>query len=180
MKTLTQTDSKVSPKDRWRTPNNDEQPIIKLVQNVFGRIDLDPTADDNKSVPALNHFTEQDNCLIRTWAGNSTIYMNPPFSNPLPFIEKLVAEYGKGHIQEAIGLFKVGVLSNKGTGKVIKKSFSAVCLWGGNVRRIGFVDATGNIQHGADFDCCIVYWGQNVKKFCHVFAPYGSTVVPFL
>ena len=167
-------------KDRWRTPDNDRQPILTLVEQAFGDVIwLDPTADTAKSVRAFNHYTENDNCLTRNWSGNQTAFMNPPFSQPLPFVAKLVQEYEAGHIQQAIALLKAGCLNNKGTGVVIKRSVSAICMWGGSAGRIAFVNAEGVPQRGADFDCCLIYYGQRIKEFGQVFSPYGSIFVPY-
>lgn len=116
--------------DYWRTPNTNEQPILTMVSAVLDGIGLDATSDDAKSVPAGSHFTQADSCLDKSWNGLGPVFMNPPFSKLLPFVEKLVQEYKAGYIPEAITLLKAGTLHNKGTGSLIWSSASAVCHWG--------------------------------------------------
>ena len=52
--------------------------IVKAVVQVFGVIDLDPCADPGKLIPALRHYTKQDDGLSQFW--NASIYMNLQFS----------------------------------------------------------------------------------------------------
>ena len=44
-------------------------------------------------VPAARYYTQAENALVAPWEGR--VWMNPPFSNPTPFIEKFVA-HGNG------------------------------------------------------------------------------------
>ncbi len=163
------------PSDCWRTPNTAEQPILDLVTQVLQGIGLDPTADNAKQVSAQKHFTQADNCLSQSWEGSGSAFMNPPFSKPLPFIQKLIQEYQQGHISEAIALLKAGTLHNKGTGTIIWSSASAICHWGGGkARRIAFLNADGISEYGADFDCVLVYWGAHRERFKEVFQAYGN------
>jgi hypothetical protein len=114
--------------------------------------------------------------------------MNPPFSRPHVFIHKLVMEYQLEHILEAIVLVKTGTLSNQGTGPLIQQNSSALCLWGagakcpyapkGNVRRLAFLDSDGNQVFNADFDCGLVYFGNNIAGFAKVFGSYGAIHSP--
>lgn len=102
--------------------------------------------------------------------------MNPPFSNPFPFVEKLCKEFELGNIDKAIVLLKVGTLNNKKTGALIQRHAAAVCIW--RAPRIGFISgATGEHRTNADFDCCLVYFGKDLKLFESAFGPWG-TVLP--
>ena len=44
-------------------------------------------------IPARKFFTESDNGLAQSWQGR--IWMNPPYSNPRPWVEKFL-EHGNG------------------------------------------------------------------------------------
>jgi hypothetical protein len=44
-------------------------------------------------IPAKNYLTQADNALATEWVGN--VWMNPPFSNPTPFVKKFV-EHNQG------------------------------------------------------------------------------------
>lgn len=163
--------------DCWMTPDTEEQPILTLVEQVFGgQIGLDPTADLDKRVRGLHHFTVMDNCLIQSWKGLGATFMNPKFSKPQPFVEKFVEEYEIGHIPQGIMLLRSGALSNKGTGAVIERAYTASCLWRG---RIAYINPqTGQPVIGADFDSALVYFGENVSEFASTFNPYGTISVP--
>jgi hypothetical protein len=161
--------------DENYTPNTPEQPILDLVVKVMGSIDLDPCANEAKTVPAAKHFTATDNGLNRRWDGK--IFLNPPYSNPLPFLRTLTLNIELELISEAIALLKSGTVHNKGTGAIIEQYATAICFWGaGKNRRIGFVNQDGEQKMGADFDCILVYFGLNYPKFREVFRPYGHVV----
>jgi hypothetical protein len=63
--------------------------------------DLDPCAPIGgiNGAPIKNYYTAWDDGLSKKWFGN--VWVNPPFSNPRPFMEKLVA-HGQG-----IGLVRI-------------------------------------------------------------------------
>lgn len=74
-------------------------------------------------------------------------------------------------------LLKSGTIHNKGTGKLIEEYASAVCFWGaGKNRRIGFITPNGEQRMSADFDCVLVYFGRDWRKFNTVFSPYGHVM----
>ena len=163
------------------TPNTDEQPILALVIDVLGVIDLDPCSnsfnrpDSYPNVPARKHYTIEDNSLVKKWVGKP--FLNPPYSNPYPFLLNLVNGIKSGDIPEAIALLKSGAQHNKGTGRLIEEHASAICQWGaGKNRRIGFVNQNGEQKMGADFDCILVYFGKNWTRFYHTFESYGHVM----
>lgn len=59
-------------KEEWLTPPE----ILK----AFGPFDLDPCAPRVRPWPmATNHFTEQDNGLLKVWSG--LVWCNPPYGS---------------------------------------------------------------------------------------------------
>lgn len=163
--------------DCWKTPNQPNQPIVDLVLKVLGAIDLDPTSDDSGHIPAAKYYTSFYSCFwpSNEWYGR--VYMNPPFSNPKPFVQRLCEEYANAHITEAIALLKSGTIHNKGTGSLIADYATAMCFWGaGRNSRIAFLNEDNEAIAGADFDCTLVYFGSNPQKFVNTFAPYGHCV----
>lgn len=162
--------------DEWYTPDTDDQPCIRLVQSVLGLINLDPCSPvGSQAVSAVSHFTIEDDCLNQDWWG--TVYMNPPFSNPFPFLRRLCYFYELGQVPEAIACLKAGTQANKGTGGLIMKHASAVCQWGaGKASRIAFVGKDGKPKKGADFDCIFVYFGKNWRLFDYYFRQYGHVM----
>ena len=63
--------------------------------------DLDPCSPIGgiPYAPIKNYYTVEDDGLSKEWFGN--VWVNPPFSNPRPFMERLV-QHGKG-----IGLVRI-------------------------------------------------------------------------
>lgn len=151
--------------DCWETPAH----VIAAVREVLGGIDLDPTTKPANPTGAAQFFTKEDDCLTRQWHG--TVYMNPPYSKPAPFLEKLVTEYREGRVTQAIALCKQGVLSNKGTGKLIHQSKSAQCLWEG---RLDFKHSSRKQKGNSNnFDVVAIYWGPAPDRFKEVFSQFG-------
>jgi hypothetical protein len=68
-------------------------------------------------------------------------------------------------------LLKAGVVSNTGTGELIKKYASALCHWTG---RINFLNDEGNPIKGSNFDCVFVYFGARFDLFRDAFGGRGT------
>lgn len=163
------------PSDENYTPNTPDQPVIDQVLGVLGVIDLDPCSPKVPTVPAQKYYTLEDDCLKQDWEGR--VYMNPPFSNPHPFLNKLCEELVSGDVPEAIAMFKTGVQHNKKTGQLIADYASAVCQWGaGKAPRLGFMTPEGEQRKGADFDCILVYFGPSWRLFEFHFRNFGHVM----
>lgn len=176
-----QTSAQVAnPSDCWYTPNNSSHPVLNLVEKALGGIDLDPCANEERTVLAQRHYTFADNGLMQPWHGN--VFMNPPFSRPSDWVNKLVDEMVAGRLTQAIALLKIGCLNNQGTGVAIKTHAAAICHWHHN-GRIKFVPGVALLEErarqglgapgSADFDTVLVYWGDRVGRFAEVFDDYG-------
>lgn len=170
--------------DQWYTPDGELQLVT---QALGGSIDLDPTSDPDRRTPAKRHITERENCLIQV-ARDETIFCNPPFSNPLPFVRWVAEQVVEGRSPQAIMLCKLGVVSNKGTGAIIGRHASALCF----PRRIDFVPGQGVINRlqrefleekrkspkpsTADFDVVYVHFGGSnaTVRFIRTFETHGS------
>ena len=75
-----------SAKQDWSTP----RPLFDALHREF-QFTIDVCAHaDNACLP--RYWTEQDNCLIQSWAGERC-YMNPPFGQEIPrFVHKAFDE----------------------------------------------------------------------------------------
>lgn len=158
--------------DDWRTPNTKEQPIINLVKQALGgQIWCDPCADAGHKVGAAIAYHKNDDGLkdINVW--RKTVFINPPFSDPLPWVKKCCFSIARGDCSAAIMLMKAGTLSNQGTGNLIEKYASAVCHWRG---RINFLNDEGVAVKGSDFDCVLVYFGDRLDLFKKAFEQRGT------
>lgn len=134
--------------------------IEKVRRSLGGSIGLDPCANPGKTVPAMFHITEKDNCFLTDWipflAKNPTVFMNPPYSGSAPFISELCRYVENGSIRSAITLTLSGVLSNKSTQGLIDRYAIAICHPFG---RINFVNG-GNSN---DRDVVYILWGASAS-----------------
>jgi len=158
--------------DSWRTPNTREQPIVDLVKQALGgNIWLDPCSDSSAKVPASVRYFKDDDGLAESNAWTRTVFVNPPFSDPSPWVEKCCLSIARGNVSAAIMLLKAGTVSNIGTGELISKYASAVCHWRG---RIDFLNDEGNAVKGSDFDCVLIYFGDRLDLFRQAFSGRGT------
>jgi len=102
-----------SASDIWLTPSW----LVERIIAALGGIDLDPTAEDERGIPAQRHCTEVDNCLERGWSNPdgspARVFMNPPYNQggrgPGPFTRKLVAEFDAGRVSKGLLLLPARV-----------------------------------------------------------------------
>jgi ParB family chromosome partitioning protein len=151
--------------NEWYTPER----YIEAALEVMGSIDLDPASCElaNRTVKAIEIFTEQDNGLTKAWGGN--VWMNPPYAQPLiaQFAEKITASVESGSVKQSC------VLVNNATEtawfqRMMEKA-SAVCFPAGRVR---FLDQDG--KPGAPLQGqAIIYFGNHLAEFEQAFSPLG-------
>jgi DNA N-6-adenine-methyltransferase (Dam) len=86
--------------NEWFTPAK----YIERARLVLGEIDLDPASHviAQKTVRAKASFTAAENGLAQPWRGR--VWLNPPYHRSLlsPFIDKLIAEFNSGRVEQAI------------------------------------------------------------------------------
>ena len=78
------------------TTTSDDYYTPKHIFDTLGlRFDLDVAAPPGGVawVPAHDYLTQAENSLACEWYGR--VWMNPPFSNPTPFVDKFIA-HGNG------------------------------------------------------------------------------------
>ena len=74
--------------DDWYTPK-----VIFDALNVTFDLDVCSPQGGTGIVPAAAYYTIEDDCLTKQWEG--FVWMNPPYSNPKPFVEKFL-DHGNG------------------------------------------------------------------------------------
>lgn len=151
--------------DEWYTPVE----YIEAARSVMGSIDLDPATCDEAQgfIKAYNYYTEKEDGLTQDWFGN--VWLNPPYSDPLPWVKKLVEAYGNGDIDSAMLL--VNTANSPEWSRLLWHSKHAVCLLNKRVRfwRPDRPDAKGTAQ-----DQMIWYLGDNKERFRQIFSAYGA------
>ncbi len=145
----------------WYTP----QHIIDRVIQTFGEIDLDPCSNggDNPNIPAITHYSKEDDGLSKSWTGRT--YINPPYGNELSsWIKKILKEYNNGRIPEAIILAPARTDTK----------------WFQSLRQfpkcfvIGRLKFGGGSKNSAPFPSMLVYLGLNVTSFYNAFSDIGD------
>lgn len=151
--------------DEWYTP----QEYIDAAREVMGEIDLDPASSElaQTVVRANVYLTRFDDGLRQVRWIHQRIWLNPPYSNPAPWIEKLVREHQAGpYCTEAI------VLVNNATEtswfQLLLENFP-VCL---PARRLAFW-RYDHANVGARQGQAFFYLGANADKFEQVFKRFG-------
>ena len=96
-----------SPKDCWQTP----PAILRLVKSAFAvsRVLVDPCTSSANNVGADLYYTHEDDGLSKPWKCpiddgiDFNAYVNPPYSNPAPWIEAINAK-----IESEVNTFNPG------------------------------------------------------------------------
>jgi phage N-6-adenine-methyltransferase len=154
--------------DEWYTPAE----YIEAARLVMGSIDLDVASSElaQSVVKADCYFTKADNGLAMARWIRDRIWLNPPYSSPTPWIEKLIAEHQAGPFcTQAI------VLVNNATETAWFQALLErypVCL---PAKRLAFWrhDHSGvTARQGQAF----FYLGPNVDKFVEVFSQFGPVL----
>lgn len=149
--------------DDWYTP----QKYIDAARRVLGAIDLDPASSQKaqRIVQAARYFTIADDGLAHPWQARS-LWLNPPYSAPGPWVEKLIGEHEAGHVGAAILLVYVATDTSWFQG-----------LWNYPIcfvrGRIQFNNRRGRSNpRGSVF----VYLGSDRARFIELFSPIGAVV----
>lgn len=134
--------------------------LVAKYDRILGGIGLDPTSNPQKSVKALHHITERENCFTTDWtpflSELPTVFMNPPYSCSHLFLDRMAQYLRNGTIDAAITLTLSGVLSNKRTQPIIQELAIATCHPFGRVQFIG----SGNRN---DRDVVSILWGKGAN-----------------
>lgn len=152
--------------DEWYTPLE----VIEAARKVMGSIDLDPATcqESQDHIQAETHFTKEDDGLSRQWSGN--VWLNPPYSLGLVdrFVDKTIAEYDAGNINQAIVL--VNNSSDTGWFHKLLSAYPA-CFTRGRLKfwrpHRNFATRQGQ---------AIFYIGDSPDKFAAVFSQFGIVV----
>jgi hypothetical protein len=162
--------------NEWYTPSK----YIEAAREVMGSIDLDPASCElaNQTVRASKYYTEQENGLIKPWYGR--VWLNPPFSTTMKqfenswqgqsvasmFMKKLMEEYRKGNVTQAMLLAKADPKQNW----FHRLWRYPICF---AYDRVYFNRPVGNpCRH--QFGTCFIYLGSNEQKFIDVFCKFGT------
>jgi phage N-6-adenine-methyltransferase len=150
--------------DEWYTPDF----IVQRVIQVFGgEIDLDPCAPADPNIPAKAFFTRESDGLNQRWIGK--VFVNPPYQQIQIWVEKLVHEYREGNTIAAIALLPSW--TDRPWFQMLHDH--PVCFL---AKRLKFSESGDN----APFASCVVYLGDDIKRFAAAFADIGGVWVQWV
>lgn len=141
--------------------------VIDLVLRVLGAVDLDPCSNSHTApnVPAVRHYTRDDDGLAQPWAGR--VYMNPPYGRGIgAWVDKLVRSYELGDVPEAVALLP----ARTDTRWFELLEGADLCFVRG---RLHFSDSANS----APFPSMLAYLGQRRGRFGDVFSELGGVWV---
>lgn len=146
----------------WYTPGDIREAVVEALGGI---VDLDPCADEGRTFPATQHFTKEDNGLVRRWMGR--VYMNPPYGRGISaWTTKLRDELRDGWAFEAVALLP----ARTDTTWWHELAPPVVCFLRGRLRFSGY-------EQSAPFPSAAVYFGPNSSRFASVFTPLGQIYV---
>lgn len=173
----------------YYTHPNDLAPVLE----VFNRIDLDPCSNPFKSVPAIRHYVGQhgqdglalpwgesfpriyNNTVQTHWRNPFTVFVNPPWNNIGPWVEKAFAEYQAGHCTEVIMLLPART-ETRWYRQLSKEALTCQPDYRINYMQAneqGELHLVKGIAHASHY----FYIGENWGKFQRVFEKIGGIYV---
>lgn len=149
----------------------------------FSPIKLDPCSNEHSTVDALSEIMPPEDGLTASWteivqkkdgmlvsAAPGVVWVNPPWSNPLPWAEKCAREYFRNGEESLLWL---PCYPETKTASVIWDCALRVCFWGKRVHHP--VPGEGKAG-GSMWPTWMAYFGNNVPRFDWVFRRYGRVV----
>lgn len=136
-------------------------------QSLGGALDLDPAscAEANTVIQARHFYTLAQNGLALPWRGR--VWLNPPYSDPLPWLQTLLTYHQAGDVTAALALLPCA--SSPRWAKLAWAQAAAVCLLG---QRVQFWPRRRDDESN-DRDSAVFYFGPDAARFRRAFEPLG-------
>lgn len=153
--------------NEWYTPKR----FIDSVRDVLGTIDLDPASNviAQETVQATTFYDVESDGLSAEWHGR--VFMNPPYARGLigEFVDKLLAEYNSGRVNQAIVL--VNNATESGWSQKLGSIANGLCHVAGRIK----YDTPGGLESGSPLQGQVFwYLGEHAAEFVRVFAKHGG------
>jgi len=154
--------------------NNTPVWLCDLVVEFFGGPpDVDPCTNQWATMPAKNRYTLEDDGLAQDWGVGTSVWCNPPYSDPFEFARRMGEHVGLG-----LALYRHDH-STAWWHAFVKGR--ARC---GFDRRLEFYNPARKKSTGVNFTNTLVLHGQptlaDLRRFTCIFAPHGEILIPLL
>lgn len=155
----------------WNTPTK----YIKLIYEMFHKIELDPCSNKDSIVNAEKEITLPNDGLKEKW-NYKTIFVNPPFGRDFErktTIKDWIAKCYKTHKEygsEILLLIPVATNTSHWKEYIFDKA-SAICFLYDT--RLKFRIHGSENNKGCPTACAMVYYGENISKFYDTFKKVG-------
>jgi len=161
----------VSASDECYTPAE----WIDRARIALGRIDCDPcsSVEAQKVVKAIRFHTEATDGLRARIRWSGRVWLNPPYSDPSPWVAKLIAEYESGRCRAAVALL------NARTGSGWFQALSRIAWRCEKRKRIRFYGPATTGRSGF-VDQVFFYLGDEPDRFRSAFHQVGVFVPPLV
>ncbi len=147
--------------DEWYSPPE----LIEAVRDVLGTIDLDPAScpEAQQTVQAIRYYSIVDDGLVQPWDG--LVFLNSPFSNIAPWVNKLIKAHESGQVPAAILLLPPRLLWQGGEQKLaLQKAEESCSAWCSC--RMRFRHKSGRAP---EREVGVFYFGDHIEKFVERF-----------
>ncbi len=150
--------------DEWRTPEQ----LVQAAERMLGGIDLDPAADEDRSIPANKHYTLEINGLSHSQPWYGKLLLNPPVQARLiaKFVARLTNQFALGNVQEAI--LVVPARTNEKWFRKLRTHMRSF------IAKPGF----GSVE-GMPEPIVAIYLGDRTNRFYDEFERHGDCYVPY-
>lgn len=155
--------------DDWYSPAW----LVEAARQVLGGIELDPASCDaaQKVVQAGAYFTKADDGLAISWFAE-TVWLNPPYSQPLPWIQKLLRAFDGDDVEAALVL--VNLTGAAEWARLLWHRDFPVCVFD---KRVGFWRPSGETKGGDRDQMAVLVCGPHDprrERFEAIFSAYGA------
>jgi len=146
--------------------------LIQAARDVLGGIDLDPAtnAEAQAIIRAHRHYTAADNGLLLPWAGR--VWCNPPYSDPLPWVRKMIGHYRAGDV--SAGLLLLNMAGTPEWARLLWNGRYPVCVVSERIAFWRTDDHARERKRTNMYDQFIWYFGKHQRRFATVFGKYGT------
>ena len=161
----------ISDKKDWNTPPK----YIKLINEMFGEIDLDPCSNEYSMVESKVKYILPINGLVESW-NYSKIFVNPPYGRSKETKTSIYDWIERGVDSAKLGnelLYLIPVATNTRHFKnLIFKHAEGICFL--EDTRLKFWNKDKEDKKGAPMACCMVYFGFDYERFSNIFSTVGK------